>query len=61
MKPIQCIRAFAKCESGATAVEYGLIVALIAMGIIVAMESMGNSFSNFFNATSTKLEASKPS
>ena len=32
-------------ESGATAIEYGLIVALIAIGIITALQSMGNELS----------------
>lgn len=40
---------FAKDESGATAIEYGLIAALIAVGIIVAARSVGTEVSDTFN------------
>ena len=33
---------FAACEAGATAVEYSLIAALIAIGIISAVQAVGN-------------------
>lgn len=46
---------FAKDESGATAIEYGLIAALIAVGIIVAATALGGSLSNIFSQISTKL------
>lgn len=36
-------------ETGATAIEYGLIAALIAVAAIVAMGSLGNQLSNNFN------------
>ncbi|WP_018075285.1 Flp family type IVb pilin [Novosphingobium nitrogenifigens] len=42
-------------ESGATAIEYGLIAALIATGAIVAMGSLGNSLSNTFSLVSTDM------
>ncbi|WP_295636147.1 Flp family type IVb pilin [Novosphingobium sp.] len=35
-------------ETGATAIEYGLIAALIAVAAIAAMGSLGNSLSNNF-------------
>ncbi|HVW91349.1 MAG TPA: Flp family type IVb pilin [Devosia sp.] len=47
---------FAKDESGATAIEYGLIAALIAVGIIVAATALGGSLSGIFNAISGKLD-----
>ena len=37
------IRKFLKDESGATAIEYGLIAALVAIACIVALEAMGLS------------------
>lgn len=40
--------AFATDESGATAIEYGLMVALIAVGSIVAFGLLGNSISDMF-------------
>jgi pilus assembly protein Flp/PilA len=44
-------------ESGATAIEYGLIAALIAVAAITAMQSLGNNLSSTFNTVSTKLSA----
>ena len=48
---------FAADESGATAIEYGLIAALIAVGIIAAATTLGTSLSGIFNRISTKLNA----
>ncbi|MGD9803855.1 MAG: Flp family type IVb pilin [Hyphomicrobiaceae bacterium] len=39
---------FAKCESGATAIEYGLIAALIGVVIIGAVTSVGTEVSATF-------------
>ena len=50
------ISRFAKNESGATAIEYGLIAALIAVAAITAMGSLGNSLTNTFNNVATTLE-----
>lgn len=46
---------FAQDESGATAIEYGLIAALISVGIIVAATTLGNSLSGLFTGISNKL------
>ena len=46
---------FMKNESGATAIEYGLIAALIAVAGITAMGAVGNGVSNTFNKVSAKL------
>jgi pilus assembly protein Flp/PilA len=46
---------FVKDESGATAIEYGLIAALIALAIMVGAGSLGNSL-NQFSRISTKLD-----
>ena len=48
---------FAKDESGATAIEYGLIAALIAVGIIVAATTLGNGLSTLFNNIAAKLSS----
>jgi pilus assembly protein Flp/PilA len=48
---------FARDESGATAIEYGLIAALIAVGIIAAATILGGSLSDLFNRISGKLNA----
>jgi pilus assembly protein Flp/PilA len=44
-----------KNEKGATAIEYGLIAALIAVAAIGAMSSIGNSLNNTFNNVSNHL------
>lgn len=44
----QC-RNFRENESGATAIEYGLIASGIFMAIIVAIDSVGSTVSNVFN------------
>lgn len=51
----QFIKSFAKNESGATAIEYGLIAALIAVAAIVAMGTLGNKLGSTFNNVSNKL------
>lgn len=40
---------------GATAIEYGLIAALIAVAAIAALQSVGTKLSETFNNVSTKL------
>jgi pilus assembly protein Flp/PilA len=44
-----------KNEQGATAIEYGLIAALIAVAAIGAMTSVGKSLTNTFNNVSNNL------
>ncbi len=46
---------FAQDESGATAIEYGLIAALISVGIILAVSALGNNLSTMFNTISNTL------
>jgi pilus assembly protein Flp/PilA len=46
---------FVKDESGATAIEYGLIAALIALAIIIGAGAVGNSIGAKFNDISTEL------
>jgi pilus assembly protein Flp/PilA len=46
---VEKIRNFFKDESGASAVEYGLLVALIACVIITAVTTLGTSLSEKFN------------
>lgn len=50
---------FLKEESGATAIEYGLIAALIALAIIVGAGALGNSLNNMFNNISGSLDKAK--
>jgi pilus assembly protein Flp/PilA len=48
----------AKNEEGATAIEYGLIAALIAVAAITAMQSLGNELSTTFSTVSTEMQES---
>jgi pilus assembly protein Flp/PilA len=52
---MQKIRAFLKNSKGATAIEYGLIAALIAVAAIAAMQGLGNQLKTTFSTTSTKM------
>jgi pilus assembly protein Flp/PilA len=45
----------AQDESGATAIEYGLIAALIAVAAIAAFQLIGTSLSTIFNSVATQL------
>ena len=47
---------FMKDESGATAIEYGLLASLIAVAIIVAATTLGTSVSATFDAVSAQLQ-----
>ena len=49
------IKNFFKDESGASAVEYGLLVALIAVVIITAVTALGTTVKNTFNDAVTGL------
>ena len=49
------ISRFIRDESGATAIEYGLIAALIAVVIITGVTAVGTNLSQTFNSLSTKL------
>ena len=49
------ISRFVRDESGATAIEYGLIAALIAVVIITGVTAVGTNLSTTFNTLSTKL------
>ena len=46
---------FVRDESGATAIEYGLIAALISVAAITAMGTLGNSLSTTFNLVSNDM------
>jgi len=50
---------FAKDESGATAIEYGLIAALISVVIIGAVTTLGGTLKGVFETLNTKLTAVK--
>jgi len=49
------INQFANDESGATAIEYGLIAAGISVAIITAVMTLGTQLNSTFNTVSTQL------
>lgn len=52
---IQTIKGFAQDEEGVTAIEYGLIAALIAVAIIVAVKAVGANLTAVFNFIAGEL------
>ena len=54
---MKMIKKLFKNEEGATAIEYGLIAALIAVAAIAAMSSLGKNLENTFNEVNTSLTA----
>jgi pilus assembly protein Flp/PilA len=50
------VARFMNDESGATAIEYGLIAALIAVGIIAAATTLGGSLSSLFERIGVQLD-----
>ena len=54
-KTLQLIRAFACEEDGVTAIEYGLLAALIAVMIIAGAGLIGTGLNDTFTAIGTKL------
>jgi pilus assembly protein Flp/PilA len=51
------LKRFLKNEDGATAIEYGLIAALIGVAIIAAVGAVGGSLQEVFNQVATDLSA----
>ena len=50
------IARFVKNESGATAIEYGLIAAGISLAIIAAVNGLGSTLNTKFNSINTSLK-----
>ncbi len=51
---------FVKDESGATAIEYGLIAALVAVAAIAGMTTLGGNLQTLFNGIGEKLAVTIP-
>jgi pilus assembly protein Flp/PilA len=51
------LNAFLRDESGATAIEYGLIIALVFLTILGALTAFGNATSDLFNGAMNALRA----
>jgi len=57
---LRFFRKLRKCESGATAIEYGLIAGLISVVIISVVTTTGNELVNVFTRISTALQSVPP-
>jgi pilus assembly protein Flp/PilA len=55
------IKKMFRNEDGATAIEYGLIAALIAVAAITAMQGLGGELQTTFNTTSTAMSTANAS
>jgi pilus assembly protein Flp/PilA len=55
ISPMQLLARFAKDESGATAIEYGLIAAGIALVIIPVVKGIGSTLNTKFTSINTQL------
>jgi len=53
--PTIALQYFLKNESGATAIEYGLIAALVSVASIVALQVLGGSLNSIFGVISSEL------
>jgi pilus assembly protein Flp/PilA len=53
---IKTFKSFLANESGATAIEYGLIASLIAVTIITAVSTLGNKLSTTFSEVASNLK-----
>ena len=53
-------RQLIRDEKGATAIEYGLIAALIAVAAITAMQGLGTSLNTTFTNVSTAMSGANP-
>ena len=53
---MQKIRKFVRNNKAATAIEYGLIAALIAVAAIAAMKGLGNSLNSTFSNVSSAMD-----
>ncbi|MDB5667195.1 MAG: pilus assembly protein [Alphaproteobacteria bacterium] len=52
---MQNIRKFIRDTKGATAIEYGLIAALIAVAAIAAMSNLGSTLNTTFNRVASNM------
>lgn len=55
---LELIRRIDRCEQGATAVEYGLIVSLIVIAMISAFGNVADTTQLMWNSVSTKVVSS---
>ncbi len=52
---LELIQRITRCEQGATAVEYGLIVSLIVVAIMASLSNFGDGSTNMWNYVSNQI------
>lgn len=58
-KFISAVKAFAADDNGVTAIEYGLIAALVGVAVITGAGFLGTSLGTLFNSIGTKVSGVK--
>jgi pilus assembly protein Flp/PilA len=58
---IDFVRDFFRDESGATALEYGLIAALVSVAAIGALTQLGGALTSIFTEVGTQMDAANAS
>lgn len=56
-KMLELIRRIQKCDQGATAVEYGLVVTLIVIAMIASLGTVANGTQAMWNNVSNEVSA----
>jgi pilus assembly protein Flp/PilA len=59
-RSMSTMRKFLQDESGATAIEYGLIAALVSVAIIAMLSLLGNNLNATFKAVADNLSSTAP-
>jgi pilus assembly protein Flp/PilA len=54
---MKCIKKLFQDEAGATAIEYGLIAALVAVSIMTTVGGLGSQLNSTFSKTSSKMNS----
>lgn len=56
---IKWLKKFTCDEAGATMIEYGLLLTLVALAAVVALTAIGESLSGIFSAVGSKIASAK--
>ena len=57
---VSMIKRFLADATGATAIEYGLIAALVSVGAVVALTELGSSLSAMLNVVAVTMDGALP-
>jgi pilus assembly protein Flp/PilA len=59
-KFMSAVKAFVADENGVTAIEYGLMAALVGLAIVAGAKALGDDLSGAFTTIGTRLKAAIP-